>query len=330
MKDKDILYFATHAFSNLEGSQNENYIVFSGDFNSDYGLISAKEIQKMKLNADLAILSACQTGLGKPKNSGALGLSRAFYLAGVRNILMTLWSVDDMATFDFMEIFTDFMKTYTNLQYATIHRKAILEFKEKYPDPYYWGAFTMFGFSDVPDLKEKYNTYFFGQDHTDTNYFNSKKHFNLGVKKVKLDTQNRIIEKFDFIKKKVEFENGEYFIFSVENPDSLKGYLSVFEVSDSNVIHVFGGSRFSLDEMDFTHNYSSETDIDYVFFVSPPFYSSYFLALLSKEPIGRVNEWDINEDMLNELLKIATAHEKPNSFNKRTFYLSTVKVLYSP
>jgi CHAT domain-containing protein len=74
---------------------------------ADNGLLQAWEImEKMRLNADLVTLSACETGLGRDAaGEGIVGLTRAFQFAGARSVLASLWPVSEGGTANFMESF---------------------------------------------------------------------------------------------------------------------------------------------------------------------------------------------------------------------------------
>lgn len=108
------------------------------------GLLSAVDISTMNLRGtDLVVLSACQTGLGKVTPEGVYGLQRAFKLAGVNTIVMTLWSVDDRVTKQFM------VKFYEKLvENKWDKRESFNEARDYirslYPNsPYYWAGFVM-------------------------------------------------------------------------------------------------------------------------------------------------------------------------------------------
>lgn len=83
--DYDLLYFATHGVSNTENPLELSYLVLSGNKKED-SFFTTKEIMntryKCKLKADLVVLSACQTGLGKAEEGGIIGLARSFQIAG--------------------------------------------------------------------------------------------------------------------------------------------------------------------------------------------------------------------------------------------------------
>lgn len=109
------------------------------------GILSANDIARLDLsNTDMVVLSACQTGQGKATSEGLYGLQRAFKKAGVGTIVMSLWSVSDKITSDFM---TTFYERLADTHNAWNKRKAFEEAKKiirkKHPDPFHWAAFVM-------------------------------------------------------------------------------------------------------------------------------------------------------------------------------------------
>lgn len=109
------------------------------------GILTANDIARLDLNnTDMAVLSACQTGQGKATAEGLYGLQRAFKKAGVGTIVMSLWSVSDMTTSEFM---IAFYKCLADKNNAWNKRKAFEQAKEiirkKNPDPFRWAAFVM-------------------------------------------------------------------------------------------------------------------------------------------------------------------------------------------
>ena len=109
------------------------------------GILSANDIARLDLsNTDMVVLSACQTGQGKATSEGLYGLQRAFKKAGVGTIVMSLWSVSDKTTSEFM---TTFYERLADTHNAWNKRKAFEEAKEiirkKHPNPFHWAAFVM-------------------------------------------------------------------------------------------------------------------------------------------------------------------------------------------
>lgn len=104
-------------------------------------------IYKLELSAELVVLSACQTALGKDvRGEGLIGLSRGFMYAGTPRIVASLWRVPDRATAEFMaEFYRGVLRQ--GLTPAAALRAAQRKFQgEKlWSSPYYWAAFTLQG-----------------------------------------------------------------------------------------------------------------------------------------------------------------------------------------
>ena len=107
------------------------------------GLLTAAEIFEMDLQAELAILSACDTGRGRITGDGVVGLSRALITAGVPDVMVSLWAVPDMPTAALM---TEFYRQLQQGQSkAQALRQAMLTTRQITPDPINWAAFTLIG-----------------------------------------------------------------------------------------------------------------------------------------------------------------------------------------
>ncbi|MBX9254878.1 CHAT domain-containing protein [Desmonostoc muscorum CCALA 125] len=136
-----IIHFATHGL--LDDNRGLGSAIALAPSSQDNGLLTAEEILNLKLNADLVVLSACDTGRGRITGDGVIGLSRSLISAGVPSVIVSLWAVDDNSTSFLM---TEF---YNNLQQkldkATALRKAMLTTMQKYPEPLNWAAFTLIG-----------------------------------------------------------------------------------------------------------------------------------------------------------------------------------------
>ena len=110
--------------------------------NLENGVLTAKEISKLDLRGlNLAVLSACQTGLGELKEDGVFGLQRGFKKAGAQTLVMSLWSVDDKATQMMMTSFYDALLSGLSRHEAFL--KAQNAVKESYPTPFVWASFIM-------------------------------------------------------------------------------------------------------------------------------------------------------------------------------------------
>jgi len=106
------------------------------------GILTALEVSGMNLsNTNLVVLSACETGLGDIQGSeGVYGLQRAFKMAGVDYLIMSLWQVPDKETQEFMGIFYEQWLSTNDIRGA--FKFAQDELKKKY-DPFYWAAFVL-------------------------------------------------------------------------------------------------------------------------------------------------------------------------------------------
>lgn len=125
---------------------NANYAWEHGDnpYEKDDGILTALEISNLDLkNTDIVILSACETGLGDIEGSeGVYGLQRAFKMAGVKTIIMSLWEVPDAETAEFMNFFYAKWKKSNNAKNA--FKLAQKQMMQKYRDqPEKWAAFVM-------------------------------------------------------------------------------------------------------------------------------------------------------------------------------------------
>jgi CHAT domain-containing protein len=152
-RQSDLLYFATHGYFNFENIMEGTFLAFAPDKNNPTGLWTSRQIQNAELkknedgNPKMAILSACQTGYGKVVPGGFIGLARAFYKAGVDFTVMSLWSVDDNKTKEFMLLYLEELKKTAYFYPASPLKRAINRFKKDNPNPVYWAAFSVFGFT---------------------------------------------------------------------------------------------------------------------------------------------------------------------------------------
>lgn len=160
--DYAIIHFAMHALVDDEEPMNSRFIFSPGRDSAEDGYLHAFELYNMELNAQIAVLSACNTGYGKlMKGEGIMSLARAFSYAGVPSVVMSHWKVDDKATSTIMQFF------YDNLVKGMPKSEALREAKLSYlanadPSelhPFYWAAFFSTG-DDSPLIFEKnYSSY---------------------------------------------------------------------------------------------------------------------------------------------------------------------------
>jgi CHAT domain-containing protein len=111
------------------------------------GFLRAHDIFNLRLAAEVVVLSACQTGLGKDiKGEGLISLTRGFMYAGTPRVVVSLWSVSDQGTAELMVSFYHGMLK-DNLRPSEALRKAQLSLlkEDKWGAPFYWAAFTLQG-----------------------------------------------------------------------------------------------------------------------------------------------------------------------------------------
>lgn len=157
-----VIHIATHGFfiNNLKSGLNNSPLLKSGLFFSEFskrnersvediylsgidGILTAYEVVTLNLqNTELIILSACQTGVSDVgEGEGISGLQFAFTIAGVKSIIMSLWSVDDIATQKLMSHFYENWNRLGDKHQA--FREAQVQIMKEYKKPYYWGAFVL-------------------------------------------------------------------------------------------------------------------------------------------------------------------------------------------
>jgi len=144
MPSARIVHFATHGIvdRNPDQAQYFDSLAFAPT-DGDSGFLTAREIVRMHLAAELAVLSACDTADGKPTGDGVLGLSSAFLAAGVPSVIVAQWSIPDAPTSLLMQTFYD--RLLHGLDKARALQQAMLSTMQQHPDPGSWAAFSLFG-----------------------------------------------------------------------------------------------------------------------------------------------------------------------------------------
>ena len=141
------VHIASHGFIN-EDKPKFSGIIFTDKNNppDEDGILYSDEIYNLHLNADLVVLSACETGLGKiVKGEGLIGLTRGFVYSGARNILVSLWQVADKST---SELMIEFYKNVLDgKSYSSSLREAKLKLIKDgaYSYPLEWSPFVLIG-----------------------------------------------------------------------------------------------------------------------------------------------------------------------------------------
>ncbi|MFO8129661.1 MAG: CHAT domain-containing tetratricopeptide repeat protein [Bacteroidales bacterium] len=149
-RDYDILHFAMHTLINDEQPMYSQLVftLTNDSLETNDGLLNTYEIYNADLNAELAVLSACNTGYGKlQKGEGIMSLARGFIYAGVPSIVMTLWAVEDRSGSILMSGFYDQMARGVPLDIAL--QQAKLNYLEESgmltAHPYLWSGYVCIG-----------------------------------------------------------------------------------------------------------------------------------------------------------------------------------------
>ena len=158
-----VLHFATHGILDRANPIYSHLVLSQGEGTDEDGLLEAWEIMKMELNADLAVLSACETARGRVGDGeGVIGLSWAFFVAGCPTTVVSQWQVDSASTTELMIQFhknllsgaasvpnADQNSTLgrPSARKAEALRQAMLTLlrDNRFRSPYYWAGFALVG-----------------------------------------------------------------------------------------------------------------------------------------------------------------------------------------
>lgn len=153
--EADIIHLATHGlldWGDTKSSVVQDFpgaIALASDDLEDGLLTSAEIAAELNLKADLAVLSACDTGLGRISGEGTVGLARSLLAAGASSVVVSLWSVSDRATEALMIEFYRQIQQPGQSKAAALRSSMLLTMK-RYPNPTNWAAFTLIGEATSP------------------------------------------------------------------------------------------------------------------------------------------------------------------------------------
>ena len=147
-----VLHLAVHGFADTQYPERSALVLGTDAKSGDDGLLQVREIIRLRLNADLTTLSACDTGVGKLEGQeGVSNLVEAFLVAGSKSVVASLWSADDTFASALMQRFYERLAEGENTSSALRHAK--LDLLAKYGDqlsPFYWAAFITVGETSTP------------------------------------------------------------------------------------------------------------------------------------------------------------------------------------
>ncbi len=138
-----LIHIASHVSLSKDYPFRSHFVLAPDDHND--GRFNIREAYNLLLQkAELVILSACETSLGrKSRGDEIIAFNRAFIYAGAPSVIASLWNVDDKATYEFMLAFYKHFKQDKSIAEAL--QQARIETREKYPHPRYWAAFVLTG-----------------------------------------------------------------------------------------------------------------------------------------------------------------------------------------
>ena len=152
-----VLHLAVHGIANSKYPERAALVLGRDSKSQEDGLLQAREIADLVLNADLVILSACDTGVGRLQGEeGIASLQRAFLVAGAKATVSTLWTADDTFTAALIKQF--YINLADGMDKGSALRQAKLDLIRKFGDkatPFYWAGFVLDGDSTSPLFRRR-------------------------------------------------------------------------------------------------------------------------------------------------------------------------------
>ena len=141
------IHLASHFLVDDKQPMYSKVILSQSNTDHEDGYLQTYEVCNMRLNADMVVLSGCNSGLGKlSRGEGLIGLTRAFLYAGVPSVVVSLWPVDDESTALLMKKFYKYLMAGLNKNQALQKAKIdLIKLKDKKRDPFYWAPFVLIG-----------------------------------------------------------------------------------------------------------------------------------------------------------------------------------------
>jgi CHAT domain-containing protein len=152
LDQRAIIHLAVHGVANEKHPDRAALILLSDSPSGDDGILEASEIVHLHTNADLVVLSSCDTAVGSLQGEeGVANLSLAFMLAGAKNVVSTLWSIDDTSALYLMRRFYAHLAERSSVAYSlTAAKRDMLKTYGPRAIPYYWASFRLDGAGNHP------------------------------------------------------------------------------------------------------------------------------------------------------------------------------------
>lgn len=146
-----VIHLAVHAISDSHYPERAALVLGAGPGDNDDGLLQAREVIQLSLNAELVTLSGCSTGIGMMREeAGVESLENAFMAAGARSVVASFWDVQDRSTTSLMEMFYRRLALGEDKAHALTNAKRDFITRFGNVSPYYWAAFFLVGESSAP------------------------------------------------------------------------------------------------------------------------------------------------------------------------------------
>jgi CHAT domain-containing protein/tetratricopeptide (TPR) repeat protein len=145
LEDYQIVHFACHGLLDEKVPFRSALVLSKDERKEEDGFLHVREIYNLRMNADLVVLSACQTGKGSlERGEGLLGLPRIFFYAGSKAVVSALWPIGDRSTAGFMDTFYGFLSgSYSKT--AALRLAKLRMIRSEFSHPFYWAAFVLNG-----------------------------------------------------------------------------------------------------------------------------------------------------------------------------------------
>jgi hypothetical protein len=137
----DVIYLAAHGLAGLEDGIDDSFIALADEN------LTARDVQRLSrfdFKTRLVVMSACQTGLGRIREFGVIGLARTFLDAGAQNAVMTSWNINDESTSLLMDEFNRSLATMPPST-ALRHAQQTLRRNPRFAAPFHWAGFSVYG-----------------------------------------------------------------------------------------------------------------------------------------------------------------------------------------
>ncbi|MCB0836304.1 MAG: CHAT domain-containing protein [Bacteroidetes bacterium] len=154
-----ILHLAMHAYANPENPSLSGLVFSNEGLDLPFYTLFAHEIRRMRLSAELVLLSACETGIGKiAKGEGVMSLARAFREAGSGSIMMSLWQINDFSSGEIIKTFSGLLKEGKGKAEALSQAKIIFLENAEYEQthPRFWTALVLIGDNEKMSTGNRY------------------------------------------------------------------------------------------------------------------------------------------------------------------------------